>query len=158
MNFRTGIAVLIVVVCTSSCASIGDTLIAPPKVQLSNVEVVGVGFDNQTFVLSFAVDNPNPFALPIDSIAYGIKLDGHRFASGETTSDISVPASGSQDFAISVELDLIKTAPQLLTLVRNGLRRDIPYELEGAFGLDVPLAPIVRYHNAGLIRIGPDSY
>lgn len=157
-NMRMSVLALIIVLGTTGCASITDNLIATPTVELQNVEVVGLGFSNQTFLLSFDVSNPNPFALPIDSIAYGVKLDGHRFASGETNSDISVPASGSAEFAISVELNLIKTAPQLLSIVREGVRSEIPYELEGAFGIDIPMAPIVRYENRGSIQLRPNSY
>ena len=61
----------------SACASVPDSLIDSPRVRLSNVHVVGVGFDSQTFLLSFDVANPNPFPLPIRG--YKVEKPGCRF-------------------------------------------------------------------------------
>jgi LEA14-like dessication related protein len=135
------------------CASIPEDAINKPVVELRDIQVIGLGFQAQTFLLTFDVSNPNPFPLPLNNIKYGIKLDGQRFASGETPCDMSIPAGGSSDFAISVELDLLSTAPQLLTLVRDGQRSVIPYELKGEFGIDVPLVPTVTYRTDGSIRL-----
>ena len=77
---------------------------------LRDVQIVGLGFNSQTFLLTFDVSNPNPFPLPVNHVRYGVRLDGERFASGETPCDISVPASGATEVAISVELDLLKTS------------------------------------------------
>lgn len=135
------------------CASLPENLIAKPEVELRDVEVVGLGFKGQTFLLSFDISNPNPFRLPVSHVSYGLKLDGLRFASGETPSNISVPASGRSEFAISVELDLLTTAPRLLSIVRDGVHGEIPYELEGELGVDIPLTPPVSFGTVGSIRI-----
>ena len=140
------------------CASLPENLIAKPEVQLRDVQVIGLGFKNQTFLLSFDIHNPNPYPLPVNHIRYGIRLDGQRFASGNTTSDISVPAGGDTEFAISVELDLLTTAPRLLSIVREGVRRDIPYELEGELGIDIPMTPAVSYRSDGTIRFDSGGF
>ncbi len=137
----------------SACASLTDNALRSPEVRLSNVEIVGLGFERQTFLLSFDVSNPNPISLPVRHLAYGLKLDGKRFASGETTCDVVIPANGDTNFAISVELDLLKSAPELLFIVRDGARQDIAYELEGRLGIDLPLVPTLRYRNHGNIRL-----
>jgi len=147
------LAILGLMLALAGCASLPEPLISEPKVQLRDVQVVGLGFNNQTFLLSFDIHNPNPFPLPVNHVSYGLRLDGQRFASGETASDISVPASGDAQFAISVELDLLKTAPQLLSIVRDGARREVSYQLDGQFGLDIPLAPPVAYRTQGAIRL-----
>ena len=144
--------------CLSACASIPESLVDAPQVNLSNVEVVGLGFKSQTFLLSFDVANPNPFPLPVSHVGYGLKLDGRRFASGETSSEFIIPADGGTSFAISVDLNLLQTAPQLLFIVRDGTRRDISYELEGRFSVDIPLTPIIKYNNSGKIRLHTDSF
>ncbi len=144
--------------CLSACASIPDNLVDAPSVKLSNVRVVGLGFRTQTFLLSFEVANPNPFPLPVRNIGYGVKLDGQRFASGETASDFTIPADGDASFAISVDLNLLQTAPQLLSIVRDGTRREIAYELEGRFGVDIPLAPTIKYRNSGKIRFNSETF
>lgn len=140
----------------AGCATTFENLVESPTVKLSDVQVVGLGFDSQTFLLSFDVNNPNPFSLPVKSVSYGVKLDGHRFASGETASEFSVPANGDGKFAISVDLNLLQTAPQLLSIVRQSARSDVAYELEGKLGVDIPLAPPVSYRNTGSIRLRSD--
>lgn len=140
----------------TGCATTLESLVKSPSVALNDVKVMGLGFNNQTFLLSFDVRNPNSFSLPVSSVRYGIKLDGQRFASGETPSEFSVPAGGATQFAISVDLDLLQTAPQLLSIVRDGIREDVSYELEGQLAVDIPLAPPVSFRNAGIIRLRSD--
>jgi LEA14-like dessication related protein len=122
-------------------------------VSLRNVHVENIGFDGQTFILSFDVRNPNPFPLPVKSINYGVKLDGHRFASGEAASSFTVAAGGDGEFAISVDVNLLQTAPELLFIVRDATRRDIPYSLEGRLGIDIPYTKPVKFESSGLIRL-----
>ena len=139
----------------TGCATTLESLVKSPRVELRDVSVLGLGFNNQTFLLSFDISNPNPFPLPVSSVSYGIKLDGQRFASGETPSEFSVPASGNGQFAISVDLNLLQSAPQLLSIVRQGVRKNVAYELNGRLAVDIPLAPAVSYRNTGSIRLSP---
>jgi LEA14-like dessication related protein len=141
----------------TGCATTMQNLVKSPDVKLSNVQVVGLGLKSQTFLLSFDVRNPNAFSLPVRSVSYGVKLDGQRFASGETPSKFSVPASGETQFAISVDLNLLQTAPQLLSIVRASALRDVSYELEGTLAVDIPLAPPVSFRNDGQIRLSSGS-
>jgi LEA14-like dessication related protein len=117
------------------------------------VEVTELDLSGQTFLLDFDVINPNPFPLPIRSVSYGVELDGYRFASGETQGTFSVPASSDGSFAISVDLNLMRTAPQLMFIVRNGVYRDIPYRLKGHFDIDIPFTNPVSFDTTGVIRL-----
>jgi LEA14-like dessication related protein len=136
----------------AGCASTGIT-VEKPSVSLRTVEVADIGLGGQTFVLDFDVVNPNPFPLPIRTISYGVELDGFRFASGETQGAFTVPANGDSHFEITVDVDLMRTAPQLMFIVRDGVYRDIPYSLEGRFGIDVPFANPVSFRNEGSLRL-----
>ena len=138
-----------------ACETLPENLIEKPEVALRGVQVVGLGLNAQTFLLSFDISNPNSFSLPVSHVSYGVKLDGQRFATGRTS---NVPADGSTQFAISVELDLLNTAPALLSIVREGVRRDVPYELEGELGIDIPLTPPVRYRSKGAIRLNSGGF
>ena len=141
-----------------ACASLPDNVVSRPEVKLRDVQVMGLGFRNQTFLLSFDISNPNPFPLPVNHVSYGVRLDGQRFATGQTASDISVPAGGASQFAISVELDLLSTAPQLLSVVRDATRQDIPYQLEGQLGIDIPMTRPVIYQSRGSIRLDSSRF
>jgi LEA14-like dessication related protein len=146
----------VVLVLIAGCASL-ENIVAAPGVSLRNVKVESLDLAAQTFLLSFDVTNPNPFPLPINSISYAVELDGHRFASGATESAFTVPASGDGEFAISVDLNLLQTAPELMFIVRDGVRRDIPYALNGQLGVDIPLAKPVHFQTDGQIRLQSSS-
>ena len=155
MNSQTNIRVCLCLLAglSAGCASIPESLVSTPSVTLSSVEVVGLGFKSQTFLLSFDVSNSNSFALPVSYVNYGVKLDGQRFASGETAGNFTVPANGREQFAISVDVNLLQTAPQLLSIIRTGVRQQIPYQLSGSLQVDIPLAPSLRYTHDGTIRL-----
>ena len=139
----------------ASCAAT-DSLVTVPDVRLTDVEVTSLDFSGQTFRLGFGVRNPNPFPLPVTRIQYGVALDGQPFAAGETAGNFVVPANGDGEFAISVELDLLKSAPQLLYTVHDGVRSAIPYALEGSFGIDIPFAKPLKFETNGEIRVWAD--
>jgi len=142
----------------AGCASLTEDVISKPDVRLQDVKVMGLGFKNQTFLLSFDIHNPNAFSLPVNHVSYSVRLDGQRFASGKSPSDISVPARGDAQFAITVELDLLKTAPQLLAIVHDSVRTEVPYELDGKLGIDIPLTPPVAFRTRGAIRLSSSPY
>ncbi len=146
-------ALVVILLALGGCATTMQDLVKSPAVELNAVQVVGLGFNSQTFLLSFNISNPNAFPLPVRSISYALKLDGQRFASGQTPSEFSVPANGESQFAISVDLNLLQTAPQLLSIVRQSVRRDVNYELDGRLAVDIPLVPAVSYRNTGAIRM-----
>jgi len=145
-------SVALTAVLLSSCASL-ENVINAPQVSLRNVQVENIDFRVQTFILAFDVTNPNPFPLPINTIRYGLELDGHHFVSGQAVSAITVPAGSGGAFAISVSMDLLRTSPQLMLIVRDGTRRDIPYSIEGSLGVDIPYAKSVKFENTGSIRL-----
>ena len=161
MNMRTARhwqRLLLVIVCMlSACASV-DSLVSSPTVSLRGMQMTEFSFSSQTFMLDFDVSNPNPFPLPVNSVTYGVVLDGHTFASGNTQGSFSVPAVGDSEFAISVNLNLLQTAPKLLSIVRDGARRGIPYEIEGELGVDIPYTPPVSFSSNGEIRLTSNAF
>ncbi|MGI9272429.1 MAG: LEA type 2 family protein [Woeseiaceae bacterium] len=152
-NYTKYMACVAATILLGGCAAIATT-ISQPSVSLNNVEIGSVDFSKQTFVLGFDVSNPNPFPLPIKSVSYGVKLDNQRFASGETVGSITVPANSDSQFAISVDLDLLRTAPQLLYTLRDGVTNGLSYELNGKLGIDIPLVDPIAFKTSGEIRVG----
>lgn len=144
---------MMILIMTGGCASVPESIIRQPDVSLSRVECTSLGLNSQTFVLSFDVHNPNSFALPVAAVSYGLKLEGKRFATGETSGRFTVPAKGSREFAINVDLNLLSTAPELLATIRDGVRDGIGYELKGQFDLDLPAIGAVKYRKAGLVQL-----
>jgi LEA14-like dessication related protein len=152
MKYTKSGLLLLVTFVLGACAGT-KVAINPPLVSLTKVDVAEVDFSKPTFVLSFDVSNPNSFPLPINYVSYGVKLDEQRFASGETVASFTVPANSDGEFAISVDLDLFRTAPRLLYTVRDGTIRDLTYELSGKFGIDIPFVSAVPFKHSGEIRL-----
>jgi LEA14-like dessication related protein len=150
-------ALLLALPLLGACATVQESMVAP-QVSLRSVQVERLDFRNQTFLLAFDVTNPNPIALPIKSVSYGVKLDGIRFASGETSSNFSIPAGGDTEFTISADLDLLNTAPALLAIVRDATRSNIPYELDGTLGVDIPFIKPLSFSANGEIRVSARGY
>jgi LEA14-like dessication related protein len=139
------------------CASVAAN-ISKPGVTLENVEITNVDFSKQTFVLGFDVTNPNSFPLPINFVSYGVKLDNQHFASGETVASFTVPANSDAKFAISVDLDLLRTAPQLLYTVRDAVTDGLSYELSGKLGIDIPFVNPVSFKTSGEIKMNGGDF
>lgn len=136
----------------ASCASM-EPVISAPNVSLRNVQVQKLNFKAQTFLLGFDITNPNPFPLPVSHVSYGVELDGRHFAGGSASSAFTVGAQSDAEFSISVELDLLRTAPQLLYVIHDGVTQDIPYRLKGELGVDVPFTKPMAFESSGEIRL-----
>ncbi len=154
-KFPASAAILLLAAVVNGCATL-ENVVDPPSVSLKSVQLTNIGLKSQTFVLGFDVVNPNPIPLPVASIQYGVSLDGQRFASGETDGAFTIPANGDSDFSISVSLDLMRTAPTLFWLVRDARERDIPYQLDGHLGVDLPFAKPLPFRSSGSIRLSAD--
>ena len=143
---------LVAIAAISACATTGS-MISAPEVRLMTIEITSADFDRQTFLLSFNVSNPNPFPLPIRSVRYRVRLGEQRFASGETQGNFTVPSDGNEQFAISVELDLLRTTSNISSLIRTGMSRDFDYELSGSFAVDIPFAKPLNFKSGGNIEM-----
>jgi LEA14-like dessication related protein len=136
----------------AGCASTA-TNVSSPKVVLSSVEMQSLSFSGQTFLLRFDVSNPNPFPLPVRSVRYHVRLGEHRFASGETQANFSVPAGGADAFAISVDLNIMQQTSRVTSLLRTGMSENVQYELQGSLLIDVPNTRPLAFSSSGVIPI-----
>jgi LEA14-like dessication related protein len=155
MNLRTivlGTASLLAIAALTACAGTGS-IISSPDVRLTSIEITSADFDKQTFLIGFVVSNPNPFPLPIKSVRYRVQLGEQQFASGETQGNFTVPSDGNGEFAISVDLNLLRTTSNISSLIRSGMSRDFDYELSGSFAVDIPFAKPVQFKSGGNIEL-----
>ena len=143
------------VIALAGCASTSQ-IIEEPSVKLTGVELSDMSFSGQTVLLSFDVSNPNPFPLPVSGVRYHVQLEDESFARGETVGEFSVPAGGEGEFAISVELDVVKSVSSLGSMLKNGIHQPIPYELMGSLAIDLPLVKPVPFSTTGVIKIATD--
>jgi LEA14-like dessication related protein len=144
--------VLLTAVFLSSCAATGPSIEAP-AISLADARVNNIELGGQSFLLLFAVQNPNPFPLPIKAVRYDIRVDDQKFAGGETRRGFVVPAGGDGEFAITIELDLMQSMSQLTTLLRGGLRENIHYQLHGSLAVDMPFVRPIPFSSSGTVRV-----
>lgn len=136
----------------SGCAGT-EALVTAPSVSLTSVEVQKIGFEGQTFLLKFDVENANSFPLPIKEIRYSVLLGNQRFASGKTQCDFTIPARGDGKFAISVNLDLLNAGTELAAIIGGGVRDSVIYELDGSLTVDIPLLRPIRFSSTGTVAV-----
>jgi LEA14-like dessication related protein len=138
--------------CVTACAGTG-ALVSSPTVNLRSVELASASFSRQTFRLSFDVDNPNPFPLPVTGIEYRVLLDDERFAGGETAGSFIVPARGRDAFMISVDLDVLGSAMQFASMFSGGAPGQVHYELQGSLSVDIPFTRPIPFSSTGVIDV-----
>lgn len=149
---RAIVLLLTTVSALAGCASSGR-VIETPVVLLEGIALEQFNFREQTFKLRFNVDNPNPFSLPISSVRYKVFLEQLQFAGGETGGKFTVPANGATSFDVSVNLDLMKSASTLSSLLRGGVSRPLAYELQGSLAVAIPFTRPLNFAREGTIVV-----
>ena len=136
----------------AGCAGTG-ALVSTPDVDLTSVEMERLGLTSQTFLLGFEVENPNAFPLPVRAVRYRVMFDDERFAGGEARAAFTVPAYGSDQFQLSVELDILNAASQITSLLQGGMPEQVNYRVEGSLTVDIPFAKPLPFSSSGVIQV-----
>ena len=98
-----------------------------PRVSLVDVGLENVSLLQSSLVLNLRVENPNSFRLPIDRGIYTIYLAGDRVGVGSTRTPLDVPAHGTSDQQIVLQLDNLRVLSRLRDLID---RRTVGYRIE----------------------------
>ena len=92
-----------------------------------DIGLENVGLLQSSLVIDLRVENPNGFRLPIDRGVYTFYLGGERVGIGATRTLIDVPAHGTSDQRIVVELDNLRLLSRLRGLLDG---RTLGYRIE----------------------------
>jgi LEA14-like dessication related protein len=130
-----------------------EAFVSMPAVDLTSVQMEQISFSGQTFTLGFEVENPNAFPLPVKAVKYQVVFDDERLADGEARAAFTVPANGTDEFQLSVELDILKSAGQISSLLRGGMREHVAYRVEGSLTVDIPFARPLPFSSSGTIQV-----
>lgn len=116
------------------CSSLGRKLIETPKVELAKVDVRDTKADGATVVFGVRVENPNAFALKVDSLRYDVEIGGKNFSSGKIDKPAEVAAKDKTIVELPVAVRYADVFSSLLDLVKKGTST---YRLKGdaSFGL-----------------------
>lgn len=126
------IAIITLLLSLYGCSSMPmlEQFVAKPKLAVADFSMSEASFLNQTFQIKLKVDNPNAFALPILGLDYGLNIAGVEVAKGNNTKSLTVPAGGTDYLDISVNTNLLKTLPDLKSVLMGG-GKDISYAITG---------------------------
>lgn len=142
---KLGIALAAIGLCALGiqCSSISRAVITKPKVDLHHVAVKDLSTSGATLVFSVQVENPNPFALKVDSVRYEVEIDGKPLGHGELEKPASVEAHDKSLVEIPLPVlyrDLFARLSDMLQVLQQ--KKISQYHLKGEakFGLmSVPI-------------------
>ncbi len=128
-----------------------------PKFDKPTLTVVGLTMLHgdllqQTFKVTFNVENPNDRALPIEGITADLKVGGEEFATGAAKEPFTVPARGNLNFDMTITaemaLGLIKLTKQLSSHADS-----LEYELSGVVHVKSHFLRSVPFHQVGTFSL-----
>ena len=120
MKAHTIIIVLmcLVVLGLQSCGTLDKRLNpAQPKVFVDDIEIEDTSLSGLTALLTLNVENPNDFDLNAKGLDYTMNLAGTNILSGESQSNMSVPALGSGKIEVPVRISyasILETIPKVM--------------------------------------------
>lgn len=106
---------LAAVALSPACSYVTKPWIAP-GVTLVGIRPAQMTAEQQTFIVSLNVNNPNDRTLPIKGVTYNLLVEGHEIANGAGSLDKQIAAfdEGVVDVEVNTTLmDLFRTAPTM---------------------------------------------
>ncbi|MFL5813915.1 MAG: LEA type 2 family protein [Bdellovibrionia bacterium] len=100
------------------CSSIPKNVQAP-DVAVQSLDVDKATLTDATVIVKLAVRNPNSFGLKMDSIKYGLNLEGKPFASGTLNDSASVDANGETEISVPLRIRYWDLYSRFSDLVKN---------------------------------------
>ncbi|NNF15664.1 MAG: LEA type 2 family protein [Gammaproteobacteria bacterium] len=150
-KIQRALSVLLLVTLAAGCSSLGG-IVDPPKVSLANVQLLQAGLLEQRYRLTLRVQNPNSIAVPIKGIDYAITLAGVDFASGVTPNAFSVPARGEDLVGIDISTNLLESARQIYSVIRQG-PESLDYSVTGNIAVDMPFVNPIPFSKSGQVSL-----
>jgi LEA14-like dessication related protein len=102
----------------TSCSTAPKT-VERPEVSLQSLDIDKASLTEATILLKLAVKNPNAFDLDIDSLKYGLSVDGKPFASGTTQGASSVAANAETEVVVPLRMKYWDLYKRFSDLAKN---------------------------------------
>lgn len=119
MKLRTVLVLImgLTILFAQGCASLDERLNPiQPRVFVNAIEIEDASLSGLTALLTLDVENPNNFALNARGLDYTMSLAGTGILSGESSSNMSVPALGSGKIEVPVRISyasLLEVLPKI---------------------------------------------
>jgi LEA14-like dessication related protein len=120
----------------AGCASLSQYGFERPSVELTAIDITGLGLQGGTLDLLLDVHNPNRYELRASRIAVGIYLEGTHFGDAALTRAPVLPAGETTRVVVPVTFSWSGMGSGARGLVSRG---SVRYRLDGRLDLDTPL-------------------
>ena len=90
---------------SSGCASVGDLLKARPKAKLAGVHFDRAKLNALDLTFDLEVKNPYPVGLPVTGLAYNLSSGEKEFIAGSTEPNVVIPAKLTETIAVPVTVN-----------------------------------------------------
>jgi LEA14-like dessication related protein len=126
------------IVAFSACSMIAKRVIEKPNVKLARVDLRDVNAAGATVVFVVEVDNPNPFALKVDSVRYNIEIGGKPLSTGHIDSISEVPAKSTGLVEVPIPVRFADLFSSVLDFLQNGTSK---YHIKGEASVGILSVP-----------------
>lgn len=114
--------------------------VSSPEVVLDDVSLQSVGFKQMDILLDFEMKNPNSFSLPLESIAWSMRVNGQRFEGGVVPIYRDLEPEDSLKIVVPVTLPYASALTVAVDVIRQG---QLPYILEGSLKFDTCIGELI---------------
>ena len=133
---------------SSSCAELGQLgrVIQPLRFsevpgQQSTIRLAGPStrqpLGGAALRLWTRINNPNPVGITLSTLRADVSLDGTHAATGDFPLGLPLAAGGESDVPLDLSIDFADL-PRLADVLRRAIgTRQVPYEVDGTFSIDV---------------------
>jgi LEA14-like dessication related protein len=132
--FLFSFAVFVAIASFVACSTLGKAVLEKPKIELDHVALKDANASGAIVLFGIKVDNPNPFAIKVDTLKYDVEIGGKHFSSGEIEHPAEVPAKDKATVMIPVPIKYHDVFSSLIDLISKNTST---YRIKGeaSFGL-----------------------
>ncbi len=139
----------------TGCSLLQSTQLQAPEVQVRNVQIGRLDLSGLELLVDLRLRNPNDLALPVTGVEYNLMLQGVKVADGRQAQSVTLPALGETDLRLGLNVNLLKTATQLVPLLLNpqAAPKALDYAVDGKVKLDWWYMPAISFSRAGAVPL-----
>ena len=126
---------LAVLAASLGCASLANKIVKDPKVTLDHVYVTDLELTGATVNFELEVQNPNSFALAVDSVKYNVELGGKDLGQSALPHGAKVEGKTTKTIKIPYPFKYKDVFPSVVDFLKSGTSK---YKLKG----EAKLGPI----------------
>jgi LEA14-like dessication related protein len=107
-----------------------------PHIRLEGIKLNSLNLTGAKLELKLNIDNPNAFDVLLNTLTYGLTVNGLNWVQGQTNSSLSLSGKKDQTVTIPLTLNLMQMGTSVYQLLMGG--KNLSYQLTGDLNVSVP--------------------